>query len=231
MQKRPRSITEHVYNELRAELISCKLRPGERLRTNDLAVRFSVSLSGVREALSRLVSEYLVVSDPQRGFRASPVSAEDLRSLSETAMGIEAMCIRSALENGDADWEARLAVARDAVMAAPLTDEDRPGRIGETFATAHADFHSTLMSACSNAWMLHLRGMLGNQSERYRQLCIPLTPNIALLKQGYAEITDAAISRDVARTVALVEEQFHRNVSRFVEALESDEALRYWSDT
>jgi DNA-binding GntR family transcriptional regulator len=226
----PRSLTEHIYNELRAELISCALKPGERLRTSELSTRFSVSLSGVREALSRLVSEGLVLADPQRGFRAAAMSREDLLNLTETAMGIEAMCVRSALAAGDKDWEERLVAARDTVMAAPLTTKSEGGRLSASFAKAHQDFHDTLMSACSNARTSQLRRLLHDQSERYRQLCIPLTPNLAELKSGYEEITGAALARDADRVIALIAEQFHRNVERFIEAMESEGALRFWVD-
>lgn len=225
-----RSITEHIYNELRADLIACRLKPGERLRTSELSTRFGVSLSGVREALSRLVSEQLVLADPQRGFRSAPMSSADLYDLTETSMGIEAMCIRSAIAAGDDDWKKRLVAARDKVLAAPLTSKNEPDRISAAFAAAHQEFHEALISACSNLRTLQLRRLHNDQSERYRQLCIPLAPDLTELKSGYEEITAAAIAGDADRTIAFVTEQFHRNVSRFAEALDSEEAVRFWVD-
>lgn len=228
--KQPRSITEHIYNELRADLIACRLRPGERLHTSELRERFGVSLSGVREALSRLASEGLVAADPQRGFRAAPMSREDLLNLTETAMGIEQMCIRSSLAAGDKAWEKRLLAARDAVLAAPMESRTEEGRLSSAFANAHQRFHNALMAACSNNRTSQLRLLLQDQSERYRQLCIPLTPDLDKLKIGYEEITQAAIARDAERTAMLVSEQFHRNVARFIQALESEDAMRFWAD-
>lgn len=230
MKKVARSITEQVYNEVRADLIRCTLKPGERLATNLLSQRFGVSLSAVREALSRLVSEGLVLADPQRGFRAAPISSEDLLNLMEAAAGIEAMCIRSALAAGDKAWEERLVAARDAALAAPLTSPAAGNRISDAFSKAHQDFHQTLMSACSNARISDLRRQLHDQSERYRELCIPMTHDIDALKQGYEEITTAALARDVDRTTMLVTKQLQRNVDRFVQALDSEDAVRFWVD-
>ena len=51
------SIAEQIYAELRGDLISCRIRPGERLRTNDLGQRFGASLSAIREALVRLAAD------------------------------------------------------------------------------------------------------------------------------------------------------------------------------
>ena len=57
---------------MRADLLACRIPPGSRLKIQDLCDRFSVSLGAIREALSRLTSDGLVVSEPQRGFRAAP---------------------------------------------------------------------------------------------------------------------------------------------------------------
>ena len=46
------SLTDKAYRQLRSDLLACRLRPGEKLRINDLCQTLSVSLSAVREALS-----------------------------------------------------------------------------------------------------------------------------------------------------------------------------------
>src|SRR3546814_6523837 len=97
--KPARSITEHTYRQLKAELLQCRLKPGERLRTNELSTRFGVSLSGIREALSRLSAEGLVEADPQRGFRATPLTRQDLLDLTGAAIEIDGICIRQSLRS------------------------------------------------------------------------------------------------------------------------------------
>ena len=62
------SLTETVTRQLRQDILRCMLRPGARLRTGELCARFGVSLAAVREALSRLAAEGLVLADPQRSF-------------------------------------------------------------------------------------------------------------------------------------------------------------------
>ena len=70
-----RNLTQGAYEGLRADLLACRVTPGSKLKIQDLCERFSVSLGAIREALSRLTSEGLVISEPQRGFRAAPISA------------------------------------------------------------------------------------------------------------------------------------------------------------
>jgi DNA-binding transcriptional MocR family regulator len=77
--ERPRSLTSAVQERLRADILSTRLLPGQKLHIAGLAKQFSVSLAAVREALSRLVADGLVQASDQRGFRVSPVSPADLR--------------------------------------------------------------------------------------------------------------------------------------------------------
>lgn len=223
--KESRSITHKIYSDLRNELVTCKLRPGDKLRTSDLRERLGVSLSVVREALSRLVSESLVVADPQRGFKAAPMSATDLRQLSETTKGVEAMCIRSALAAADSDWEARLQHACELVEKAPLTDKKRSKTLSRSLINAHENFHEVLLSPTPNVWQMRLRAQLQTHAERYRYLCIPLVPaqEFTEAKTGHADITRAAIARDTELTIRLVTEQFERNVEYLANALERHE--------
>jgi DNA-binding GntR family transcriptional regulator len=223
-----RSITEQVYRQLKTELLKCQLRPGEHLRTKELSIRFSVSLSVVREALSRLTAEGLVDSDPQRGFRAAPLSSADLLALTEAGIEIEALCIRKALKNGDAAWEQRVRNGLDRVSTASSAI-DSAGRINETFLMHHHAFHDALISACSNTWLLRMRYSCHLQAERYRQICIPLQPDLDKIYIGYDEIAEAALNRDLTTTVRLVSEQFERNALRFVATFQDGGAAQFWS--
>ncbi|MBI0436157.1 GntR family transcriptional regulator [Roseomonas sp. KE0001] len=76
-----RSLTSAVQARLRAEIVACRFRPGEKLPIAALNTRFKVSYALVREALSRLMADGLVVAEDQRGFRASPISLADLHDL------------------------------------------------------------------------------------------------------------------------------------------------------
>jgi DNA-binding GntR family transcriptional regulator len=229
-----RSITEQIYRQLREELLSCRLRPGERLRTNELSVRFGVSLSGVREALSRLSAENLVVADPQRGFRVVPMSSGDLISLTEASVEIENLCVRHALACGDGRWEEGLIAARDRVLKTPPTRKSTAGRLSDDFLVKHHAFHDALVAACDNPWLLRMRRSCQLQGERYRQICIPLKPDLDQLHVGYKEIADAALARDTDLTCRFVAEQFQRNARRFVEtlvaALEAGTPVAFWND-
>src|SRR5262249_58000978 len=90
--------TDLVAALIRELLITGELRPGEQLRQRDLAQRFSVSQTPVREAMRRLESEGLLNCDTHRGFT---VVAPDLGRVEENFR------IRAALESLAASLAAR----------------------------------------------------------------------------------------------------------------------------
>jgi DNA-binding GntR family transcriptional regulator len=227
--KPARSITEQIYRQLKLELLQCRLKPGERLRTNELSARFGVSLSGIREALSRLSADGLVETDPQRGFRAAPLSRQDLLALTEAAIAIDSICIRQSLKQGNKSWEQRLIKARDKVLSSVVMS-DAGGRLNMQFMADHHDFHQALIAACDNRWLLKMRDTCNLQAERYRQLCVPRSPSLDQINAGYREITEAAIARDGDRASELMAVQFERNAQRFLDALEDLDSLAFWSD-
>lgn len=213
------SISERIYAELRKDLIDCRMRPGDRLRTNELAARFGASLSAVREALVRLAAEGLAVADPRRGFRAAPISSGDLRALTGATCGIEALCIEASLTAGDAAWELDLVAASERIAHTPPEDPHHPGHISADFAKAHIGFGDALVAGCRNAWLLRLRASLDMQAERYRQICLPKEP-VSDHRRDYREILAAALKRNIKLTTALVTKRMKENAERFAEVLD-----------
>ena len=50
------TLTQNVYQRLRADLLACRLMPGQKLKIEELCERLSAGSSAVREALSRLAA-------------------------------------------------------------------------------------------------------------------------------------------------------------------------------
>ncbi len=59
---------DRVFNTLRSEILSCRLAPGAKVNINEITARLDVSLGSVREALSRLSAESIVIEEPQKGY-------------------------------------------------------------------------------------------------------------------------------------------------------------------
>ena len=202
---RIRSRTEDAVGNLRADILACRLRPGERLRILELAARLGVSHTVVREALSRLSSDGLVVAEAQRGFRVAPVSAKELIDLTDVRVSIERDAMRRSVERGDIAWESRVVAAAHALAR---TAERTPGdeaRLSDEWSRHHQIFHAALVSACDSDVLLGIRAALFERSERYRRLSVPLADGDRDIDGEHRALTAAALERDVARAGDLLE--------------------------
>jgi DNA-binding GntR family transcriptional regulator len=213
------SLTQDAYERLRADLLACRLRPGERLRINDLCKQLSVSLGAVREALSRLTSEGLVSATPQLGFTVAPISATDLKDLTMVRIEIEGLCLRQAVLAGDLAWESRIVAAYHSLSRTPHNAPDDPMRLNDAFASAHAAFHEELVSACISPWLHRVRGILFAQSARYIALSVPLARQGRDRNLEHRELMNAAISRDGDRAVLLMTAHLTLTTQILLEAL------------
>ena len=211
------SLTQDAYQRLRADLLACRLQPGTRLRINDLCRTLSVSLSAVREALSRLTSEGLVIAEPQRGFRVAPISAAELRDLTGVRTHIEGLCLERAVAVGDLGWEAALVAAFHLMSRTPEREPGDPQRMDEAWSAAHAAFHEALVAACDSSWLLRLRATLYAQSERYRRLSVPLARTARDLNREHQDIMEAVLARDAGRAGALMAQHLERTTCVLLE--------------
>jgi DNA-binding GntR family transcriptional regulator len=198
------SRTTEVVKEIRNMIVGAVLRPGERLRIEQLCEALSVSPGAVREALSRLSAEGLVISRPQRGFVVSPVSLDDLRALTDVRVAIEAECLRRAIRHGSISWEAQILaqfhkLSNTSIFLDPSNPVPNPAWKDE-----HRAFHEALTSACDNVYWLRLREQLFLQSERYRALSGPYDESGRDIESEHRQIMQATVSRDADRAVELV---------------------------
>jgi DNA-binding GntR family transcriptional regulator len=212
------NLTQGAYEALRADLLACRILPGSRLKIQELCTRFAVSLGAIREALSRLTSEGLVVSEPQRGFRAVPISLADLKDLTMVRIEVEALCLRRAIASGTVDWEAQLVAAFHRLSRTPERAATDPARSDDEWADAHAAFHAALVDGGDSPWLRRLHTQLYAQSERYRRLSIPLGSMARDVGGEHQAIMMAALERDADRAVALMTDHLGTTAEILLEA-------------
>ena len=198
------NMTQGAYEALRADLLACRTAPGSRLKIQDLCQQHAVSLGAIREALSRLTSEGLVVAEPQRGFRVAPISRADLEDLTMVRIEVEGLCLARAIAVGTVDWEARLVAAFHRLSRTPERVASDPARSADDWAEAHAGFHSALVDGADSPWLLRLHSQLYAQSERYRRLSIPLGSMDRDVDGEHRQIMEAALARDTKRALGLM---------------------------
>ena len=166
----PRSQASSAYDIIRGEILSGSHEPGKKLKIQDLATDLQVSPGAIREALSRMVPEQLVISRDQRGFVVAPLSVADLEDLTDLRCEIEGIALRRSVARGDVHWEAEILAASHRLRGLHIEDVSRPAsaEFVAKWGRSHAAFHTSLISACDSRRLLALHAQLYEQSERYR---------------------------------------------------------------
>jgi DNA-binding GntR family transcriptional regulator len=215
----PRSKTSLAYERIRADILAGRLKPGERLKIAELGSTLDVSPGAIREALSRLVPEQLVVSRDQKGFVVSPLSIEDLKNLTELRCEIEAMALRQAIANGNSEWEGAILGAAHRLRRAQRSISNSDPSLTPEWVERHAEFHAALVAACPNRRIVSLHVQLYQQSERYRGALAYTKEGVARDVDGeHQELVDAALDRNADKLISKTVEHIHRTTTAIIEA-------------
>ncbi|WP_327145556.1 GntR family transcriptional regulator [Nocardia sp. NBC_01327] len=205
-----RSLGAAVHAGMRAAILGGRFAPGARLSPRELAGEFQVSLSVVREALSRLAEQGLVTAAPQLGFSVVALNIDDLQDLTRVRVLIEGEALRDAVEHTDVDYESRVVAAHHRLTRTPLLTPEPPIAISEEWAGAHAVFHDALISACSSPRLRELAARLRDQSELYRRWSGPFSTDAEPrdVAREHRELMEAVLEHDGERAVRLLTAHF-----------------------
>jgi DNA-binding GntR family transcriptional regulator len=184
-----------VFDRLRADLLAGRLEPGSKLKLAVLGARYEASLSVVREALSRLAEQGLVVAHPHRGFNVVALSPEDLIDLTETRIDLETLAARRSAERGDLAWETALVAAHHALARTAATTAE--GEVTEEWIAAHRTFHQALIAGCGSPRLQGIANGLRDAAEPYRIWSRSLAHDDDRDIAGeHSRMTELAIARD-----------------------------------
>jgi DNA-binding GntR family transcriptional regulator len=198
-----RTRAEEVYLDVRGDLLAARYRPGQWLRLPALQKEHGVSLSVVREALTRLVAEGLLEAVALRGFRVIELSTDDLRDLTSARISVEVLVLRESLLHGDAAWEAQLVAAHHLLVMTPMLLPET-GTLNRDFVPVHAAFHHALLAGCPNNTLLKIANELRDRSELYRMWAPVKNVSERVIAQEHEDLTKLAIAREADAAAELL---------------------------
>jgi DNA-binding GntR family transcriptional regulator len=186
-----------VLEELRAAVLSGRVRPGTSIPVDDVAARFSLSHIPVREALKTLMAEGLVEHEPRGAYVVARLTREELAEL---------YVVRASLET--AALSASVARATDsdiAVAAAALRELEAATATGGT-ADHHRwsrRFHMTLIAPCQMHRLLQMFERAWNVTEPGRPMSHASASATAALAADHVAMLDAFAARDADTLIRL----------------------------
>lgn len=193
----PETRSDWALRRLRTAILTGEFPPGTKLRAEDLAARWQVSPTPLREAFQRLGGARLVEVLPQRGVRVADFTLEDAADLYALRLRLEPLALRESLERSDDVHRAEIAAAHDRLAHA---------RTLEDGTQAHLDFHAALIERCPSPWTKRVVGVLGEHAQRYVLLGAQKFRSGRGPATEHALLRDAALAGDAAGAAALLEE-------------------------
>lgn len=151
-----------VFNTLRQEILTGKLKPGERLMEIHLADKLGVSRTPIREAIRKLELEGLVIMIPRRGAEVAQISWKSLKDVLEVRRALDVLAIELACERMDHEKLELLYKACESFEAATKTKDTRK------IAEADVVFHDIIVASTENKRLIQLVNNLSEQMYRYR---------------------------------------------------------------
>lgn len=203
-----RTLAARAYAVVHEAIIKGELKPGDRLRIEDLAAQLQVSPTPIREVLHRLEGVGLVEQIPHRGARVTELRPADLRDLYETRFALEPLAVAKAAQRFTPEIEAKAREALHQQMAAEkLKDPMEAWK-------AHTAFHFALYEASGSPWLVRLITPLWESSQRYRMALKQLREELRQRAGEHESLLGACAAHDSATASTLLYNHLARTANR-----------------
>lgn len=211
------TLANTIAEKLRESIVSGKMIPGSKLRLEQLRTVFGVSLSPLREALSRLCAEGYVAAEGQRGYKVAPISTANLTEITRLRCEMETFALRESIRLGNDEWEGDVIAALHRLNKIERVNIE--GEQMKQWEAAHATFHRKLVSACNLPLLLHFCATLHDLNDRYRRIFLKDTPIDRDIRQEHEALCQATISHRADQACALLRNHIERTSAYALNAL------------
>ncbi len=211
--ERPLALGEQVYERLRTLLRRGQLGAGQPLQEVQLAERLGVSRTPVREAMTRLASEGLLVADG-RSFVVPKLTRGDVDDIYEVRFLIEPAAIRGvAAFTTDRAARAPLDAALAAAAAAHRSGD------AEAFGEAHRRFRAAWLALVPNRRLVRVAEQYADHLQHIRALTLGNPRVRAIVLKGHRRIAAALAAGDGEAAAAAMRANLDEAKRAFVAAI------------
>ena len=189
--------------------------PGHHLDETELAARFKVSRTPIREALIQLASMGLVVIRPRRGAVVANVAPQQLVEMFEVMAELEAMCGRLAARRMSATEHAALQAAHEACRLASQTQDP------DDYYYKNEEFHTLIYQGSHNAFLADQARALHRRLRPYRRLQLRVRDRVSNSWTEHDQIVQAIVAGNGPRTAELLREHITIQGQRFADLMAS----------
>jgi len=187
------STAQKIEQALIEEISTGELSPGQHLDENGLAVRFGASRTPVREALSRLAAQGILIQGEQRGMFVAQYSREELGLIFEAMHEIEAACARIVAQRLSLLARSEIEAAQSECLKAAETGDRK------SYLRANEDFHQAIYRATGNPYIAAIAKEFRNRTGPFRAKKFASREDLIASAQSHQVLVDDIFSEDSAK--------------------------------
>jgi len=207
-----------VYEALRQAIVTCAIKPGERLNVYELSAKLGVSLTPVRSAIQQLATEGLVEIRPRSGTFAANLTPRDVEETFKIRCALECLAGEEAVHYISTEQIRRLRELLRALRKPVRNDADRAAH-----ERHNSELHRIIIQASGNQRLQELYETL-NAHLRIVRVHAGESSWLERLEEEHAEheaMVSALEARDAAALIAALRKHIYRAKDAMVAALEA----------
>ncbi|HEY0296087.1 MAG TPA: GntR family transcriptional regulator [Bordetella sp.] len=215
------NLADDVRRRLEEEINDGRLMPGDALDERQLAKRFEVSRTPIREAIHQLAAQGLVRAIPRQGVYVARMSIKELLAMFELQAELEGLCARFAARRMTTDQRQALA----AIYA--RCKESAENRDIRRYAQENADFHETIYRGSHNRYLAEQARTIRRRTEIYRQNTFQREGRIPASLEEHGKVLEAILRGDDAEACVAMRDHISVGGTGFAEFISTlpDEML------
>ena len=207
---------ESLRRSLEQQIVRGELRPGDRLDEVELAERFNVSRTPVREALHALAAAGLIEMRSRQGATVSTVSISMLLEMFQIMAELEGLCASFAARRANAAQRRNLQAIHERLVR--VIQDDEP----EAFYEVNREFHEAIYDASNSEFIAEQTLALRNRVSPYRRYVTFLPGRMTATLDEHERVLNAILTADSAGAQAAMRDHvtlLGDNLTDFIAAI------------
>ncbi len=211
-------LADQIARALEEDIVFGRLKPGQKLREEELAERFAGSRHQVREALARLGRIGIVTKERNRGVSVRRFSAGEVRQIYEVREILQRQAaLRIPLPVDEATLAALLAIYEDYEQAVAVGDLQR-------IHAANDLFHMEMFRLCGNELLLSLVKHYMDLTYAIRAAGFSVSENLETSRRHHRIMIDLLRGRDSWAVAQICVDHIQPTMTQYLEVLRNEES-------
>ena len=215
----PRQVWKAIAEDIKEDIISGRYKPLERVKEGDLAAKYSVSKTPIREAIRYLEGIGFVEMVPHTMIRVTKMNKKDVQNLYRIWSVLEGLAARESL------WNLTKTDFQDMERYATLTERHFRNNNYHQYTKANNGFHSVIWRASDNQQLTEQLQNTYEKIQRFHSVPLRFPHRFKDLVPDHRKILKAILKKDEEKTEMLARRHVQKQEQYTVELLEQENSF------